>query len=341
MKRMISLMLALMLTVTLVACGGGSKSDGPSNDPATQEMIEMVEHMDERTREAMEQIPVPSAPDAGSSAVVPNTGSNTSVPNTPAVTPEPEPEPEPEPKPVAEVDPYAVLVTPVELCKENGGIYVMRNGKNYMTGGKIKYEQIAGTGIGQRDTTGQYASLYYRWSNLDVVSMGDVPILTLQDGDKLVRYGSTILDVVRVEEPTASIRVNLQERLDMWYLYTDPTAPMGVGDFQKSTVQQLQLEDSHGNIISLADGYNGNLNFGEKYKLEYFGGTQYYEREMVADSWYFAHVLNRPVINLDGDLSKEGYKEFDWSVLEPGLYHFSTRGVGTIGSYDLGYIRVG
>ena len=239
-RKIMSSVLCAAMAVTLVACGDASstgagstgQSSGSSqntDDKATQQMLDMVEHMDEPTKEAMKNIPESGSASSAGNADVVDEASNE------------------DPKPTASAkDPLEALVTDPEVCREYTGYYVIKDGKYYATGGHIPYAQVKGSGIGSLENASSgEAALYKGWENGAVVSMGDVPILTVEDSDTLIGYGGTTGGLIPYNEtPMPSMRLKV-DSYNSWTIYSADEEPVS---YSMDHMQQVQLEDADGNI---------------------------------------------------------------------------------------------
>ena len=85
----------------------------------------------------------------------------------------------------------------------------------------------------------------------------------------------------------------------------------------------LVISDSDGNPVD--DPFN--LEYGEIYTVSWFEGTQYHETNLAATSKCYVDTDGKPnffdAYEIPGELTKEGYAEYDLSEIPAGLYHIN------------------
>ena len=324
--KSMSSVLVIAMMCAFTACGdandagAGVIADG-YDDQAKEQMLEAVDHMDEPTKEALKSVPVSGTSSSATSGTASGTSSASSTESSTASSAN---------------TALEALVTSPSNCKKYGGYYVLRNGKNYATGGYVSYSQVKGSGIGAVDNIAiDQAKLYSGWNDGSAVSMGDVPILTVNDSDTLIRYDQTFCTLIPYDgTPITSIRYSVIKPYSDVLLAVFPEGK-DMETYHVDHMQQAQIEDTTGRVC-VADILNNppsNLERGKEYILSFFIGMDYYEFPSVADSWYYPSPRSGDMIELQGTLVKGGYVTFDLSNVPAGLYRLA-------GSVNAGFIKV-
>ena len=142
--------------------------------------------------------------------------------------------------------------------------------------------------------------------------MGDVPIVSLEEGDEVISFRNIPISLGSATFYGYSIPVGKQEAY--WLIVNSYNSP---GDRLMSPYySNLEIRDKNDELVS---DYH-NLEQGENYTVSWFVGTDYYERLLAADS-YFYSVVNKEEYTVEAQLSKEGYAFYDLSSIPSGLYY--------------------
>lgn len=306
MRRLLSLVLAVVLLSSLCACGGGSGITANDSESAAAD-----------TDYVGQRIPEP-------------------------VTPEPIPTPTPEPT-VEPTDPYDVLKMDEAArsywASRGGNIYLRKNGNYYSLNCGITEENAnkyqVGLNSGSKNVIHTYA---YDSVRDHYISLGNIPTITVEAGDMIVGEGRTTFQLTPAIFLGYTIRAVTYPDGQYCVLYLSPNESVNI---KTGSVKQFEMVDSQGNKLPQIQAYRNkniyipdftNLIQDEAYTISWFEGTTYYEYEMVADSPYYEIVgsnfqVNPNIISIEGELHKEGYASFDLSDVSPGLYYTGAGGI--------------
>lgn len=236
-------------------------------------------------------------------------------------------------------DPLAPLMVTESFAKSYGGIYLVRNGNLYALTENIPRETSVLYNVGWRRNQ-TYGILYKLVEDETIegtnyVTMGDVPLVTLQEGDEIrgYQYPGLALESANdsgyslrmVEGAYESTRLLIFEDLDS----VDPII------LSESLLKNLEIKDEDGNSVALEDIHN--LEYQKHYFVSWYeNGTEYREVEMIANCHYYTcrrkGQMEPYEYDIDGELTKNGYAIIDLSGVEPGLYRIEV-------GYD-GFIKI-
>jgi len=227
--------------------------------------------------------------------------------------------------PPEEEDPLALLLTDEATAQENEGLFLVRDEKFYTLAGQ--FLQTEGVAYDDRYVRSDNCNhLYYRGKN-GKVSCGQVPIPVIQEGDSIRSYSSSDVPelwVRKVESIYYTIPI---------CEYNDGYAVIAKNDLNIWMLpESFELSDKNGNKC---ENYL-DLVFGEEYTLSWNEGTKYSELIYTADCTFFKYdPYGKCAYIITGDLSKEGYVEYDLSGMEPGLYCVETNNLFSGGIIEI------
>ena len=235
-----------------------------------------------------------------------------------------------------------------EAAAEQGGFYLKRGDRYFTLDGELKDPKLVTPGKGYWNTYAYWGSpdrLLYtrgaptypdRYPAADdmVISYGDIPALTLENGDEIVAFSSRTVPAMRLlrlkfvgySMGMSGSGFESGGGTAGWLWSSDQPEEMTPIDF--SVQEQLMVEDYNGNEVT--DFYN--LNFGERYFALWQQGTSFVEFEGIADCSYYKALNDNLQIydieqEIDGEVTTEGYATYDVSGLEPGIYYVERGGV--------------
>ncbi len=191
----------------------------------------------------------------------------------------------------------------------NAAIFLVRDGNTYALD-LMPIEKAVENNVGFcKYYQNKLANLYFT-SWYDIVSMGDIPVPVLQEGDEIHLYSSSIKD----------IRVFPAEfegyTLEIYYDNCLVEDCYTLTQFENNAV----IIDSNGDeVCSFNDDARYNLSYGERYKIAWTEGTTKRTLDAVADSKKFKFDSNYTVV--EGQVTDYGYAILDFSNLEPGYYN--------------------
>ncbi|MBR3332534.1 hypothetical protein IKG28_02840 [Candidatus Saccharibacteria bacterium] len=240
-------------------------------------------------------------------------------------------------------DPLATLEVSEEWARNQKGHYLMRGDRFYTLTGIMDYAKSKEYNVGWRNGYVNGAVVYmsykivgspnasdFRPRYVGRLTIGDIPVISLESGDKIVSFGNTSIELFKVESFTYSI--NVWDSDGVMYLMTD--ADYDVSKIPMITsvdMDKFTVSDESGNVVEDVR----NLEYGRKYIASGFNGTDYIEKEMIADSGCFVVDREDP-IKLDGELDKNGYALYNLSDVPAGLY-----AVGNGNGGDMyGFLRI-
>ncbi len=162
-----------------------------------------------------------------------------------------------------------------------------------------------------------------------VLHITDMPPITYEPGDSIRFYSDyAVWDKVvlyRVEAVNGALPI---WGYDEYYKYEKTDDEDGIFGYKRSDfkmnpqyISEFTIIDEDGNEFhDFSDIYN--LTYGETYKLSWFEGTNFTETEMTAEwrVYHRASLTSTQDYEIEKILNKEGYAEYDFSILEPGLY---------------------
>lgn len=232
---------------------------------------------------------------------------------------------------IDENDPYGMFLVDEEYARAYVGCCVRRGSKLYSVD-VIEREKCRPYGFGQNDGVGgPFASLYL-WENWDsLLSMGEVPIMTISAGDEIISFGGNELILSPAEFVGYSVRI----------IWNRNDVGMRSGKFVYESLDSertrlgaswvwdtLEVHDSKGNLIERENWRN--IPYRELCTVGWFERVQYHEFTMEADCSYYRISEKEGVYVIDGDLHKESYASFDISGVTPGLYALSCSGSSSV-----------
>ena len=227
-----------------------------------------------------------------------------------------------------EEDPLAMLEVSEEWARNKKGRYLLRGDKYYSLIGILDTAKSQKYNVGWRNgySGGAVGYMSFKISNspnasdfrpryVGSLSIGDISVPTLEKDDKIVSFGSTTLRLYRVQSDTYS--VNVWDSDGSMYLMTEDDYDVNkIPMITSVNIDTLTITDENGNAVEdIRD-----LEYEKKYIVSGFKGTDYVEKEMVADS--SCYVVDREdSIELEGELDKSSYAVYDFSnIPSPGLY---------------------
>lgn len=228
-------------------------------------------------------------------------------------------------------DPLERLIVSKSFAQNFGGAYVLRNGKTYSLSDGIPLDVSREYEIGWRRGYTDGALKYYSGGKGVYLTFGDVPLLTLAEGDVVISYNNTLLRLRRAELVGYTICV-----------WPDGNNMALVSDYDSLNATAVDAKsfivlDQNGK--SMTDYRN--LNYGETYVVSWFTGTQYNEIEMSANCKSFR--VEQPTTSWDyefeGQITRDGYATYDLSELPSGVYYISAQG-GNGGVAKTGFIEI-
>lgn len=199
---------------------------------------------------------------------------------------------------------------------ERAGVYLLRNDKIYtiddLAEVKEKYP-----GYGYFISPGRME--IYRLRGMEVVSHGDVPVLVLEESDKIVMCSP------KGDVPILRLYTTVYEGYTLpvygreYYDYSIHSSKAWVGKYD---AKSITITDSEGN----ERGVNG-LDRGAEYTISWYIGTLYDETTLVADCRAYS-LEGTTLTEIKGTLTKNGYVEFEIPELAAGYYCVSGEGAG-------------
>lgn len=226
---------------------------------------------------------------------------------------------EPETEPVAtEPATTGALGQDLSVFEVKGGVedevvYLERNGVLY----SLRREILM---------NGLLSGYYYNWiSEVEgkFFSVGEVPILRLMRGDKIIVYSSSDVpevSFVRVED-TGKWALGVVSHKDNPYVHSLYFYNVKDGekeaDFKKANNGEIIITDSNGKVCENYYDVEG----GKDYVASWFVGTQYHET--ILNSNNHLYICDKDnAVSMSWSLTKNGYAEYDWSSISSGLYVF-------------------
>lgn len=147
-------------------------------------------------------------------------------------------------------------------------------------------------------------------------SLGEVPVPVYEEGDKILVSSSKAIPNMQLRKVSFygyAVRMALSG--DHYSVYDDATN----GDHSGLTTSNTEVKDSSGNVVE--DIYN--LEEGETYTVTWSEGTKMHEITLPADSKCYVPERSRlddPEYDIEGNLSDDGFAEYDLSGVAPGTY---------------------
>lgn len=296
MKKIICVFLAMVMVLLLAACGG-------NNTPAVQ-----------------------------GNGVAPTGNGSTIETMQPSVTEPSVTESNPTETPEKKFNPMEGLLAARSVVAQSDGAYLIRDGKMYSLNSWVD-NNVAQLYYGFFSLQGG-SVLYTTQAKTFMISYGDVPVPVLQDLDKIVMYSD------KGDVPTLTLRqvefigytISVYEDDVTYYVFDLALhSPAAMEQIKKRNINNFTVTDEEG---SLLDDWRFGLEYGAEYTVSWFQGTQYNERKIVADSKCYRSV-NEERIKLEGNLTREGYVEFDLSGIPAGLYALPLNWLGGSGLIEI------
>lgn len=220
--------------------------------------------------------------------------------------------------------------------------YLKKGDRFIFLGGFIEYpkEKLPNVGI---SSPGSQMTFYEKVKamppNRDnlkglIASFGDVPVISLEKSDQIVGFwnkGLPNLTLQKVEFVGHSVWMSGQDYIEekihdgsVWSSdQADAKIPVDFGGNK-----EVLVFDSNGQQVD--NIYN--LDFGKRYTVSWFQGTQVQKVEATADCSYY-RIINLGLsdgsseYSIPGTLTQEGYATYDLSSVAPGLYYCSGNGI--------------
>ncbi len=218
-------------------------------------------------------------------------------------------------EPNNEGDPaLAALEVTESFATANQLLCLYRNGHLYSLGPFIPHDNGMEYLIGRRvdDTKDIIADINLApgWT---LATMGDVPSITLQEGDEIRDYygyyGSFF------EQDYKGYNISLWEQDDGSVLLVSDFGDPNPIKIESMDAKTMEIRDASGNLIT--DGQY--TKYGE-YTVSWYHGVEYHEAKVWCDCKIYERV-SEECVNLPSEHNKGGYLVLDWTILEPGLYN--------------------
>lgn len=176
-----------------------------------------------------------------------------------------------------------------------------------------------------RNRSGFISEYYCRTSGVDngFFSVGEVPILKLMEGDKIIVYSSSKVPEISFVKVKDTGKWTLgADRVDNYYIdgiyfynMKGEERTIDFIDFKKTNKEEFVVTDSNGNVCN--DYYD--VERGKEYIASWFVGTQYHETILNSNNHLYTFDEDS-AIGVPWSLTKNGYAEYDWSGIPSGLY---------------------
>ena len=227
-----------------------------------------------------------------------------------------DPEPtDPVVEPNNEGDPaLAALEVTESFATANQLLCLYRNGKLYSLGPFIPRENGIDNLIGRKVDDTKYLiadiNLAPGWT---LVTMGDVPSITLQEGDEIRDYYGYYSSFF--EQDYKGYNISLWEQVDGSVLLVSDFGNPNPIRIESTDAKTMEVRDASGNLVT--DGQY--TKYGE-YTVSWYHGVEYHEAKVWCDCKTYERV-SEECVNLPSEHNKGGYLVLDWTILEPGLYN--------------------
>ena len=287
MKRLITILIVIMITASLVACGVYS---GPDADVS-------VTHTDAEPEAEPDYWAVAEyeAQMEGFASQIENVEFDEAK----------------------ETDnPLVVLEVSEDWARQHGGAYLRRGGTLYTLGSKIPSSTADVYGVGRFYSSKEDGNLYCgAGPDSTRISMGDIPVITLKEDDEVITYNDTWVTLFVSDFSGYSPRIiDPEYGADALIILTGPYTSIGL---DKTAEDTFKVSDADGNLVK---NYR-DLAYGETYTVSWFEGTTYNELEITADCSYYKLTGSfKGDYTVSGELNKNGFATYDFSAIPAGLY---------------------
>lgn len=216
-----------------------------------------------------------------------------------------------------------IFLVDESFVKNNQGFYKKDGEKYYTLYGFCPLETITSECIGFKDD-------YWTWlygdvpNENEIVTYGEVPILSFEKDDRIVAYSSNKVPELRLLPAdlhgyTPCIQKGPLGGLTS-YSFVDLRNNSRIQK-RSDDIQKLQVQDMNSNVL---DDYR-NLEKGSKCIVSWYEGTEYSEISMEANSLCYDFTYDNKII-VEGTLTKNGYAEYDLSDVPSGKYYTGSGG---------------
>jgi len=238
----------------------------------------------------------------------------TPAPTTPPTTPAPT-----EPTTAEPVDEIALLRTTFEIAEKDQGVFLIRDDKIYTLndkGGKVPGVEYSDIQVKEQGSVWFYRHSRHSDESLSGYhySIGEVPVPTLTDGDKIIAFSNNFFDLELAPANFVGYSFYLIKRDGEYLGYDENGAYFSI----MSKKLEFTITDEKENVI---EDYSS-LEKDGTYTLSWYEGTKYNEIKLAAIYRQFDYNYKDKSDHLfvSGVLTKNGYAEYDLSGIPAGLY---------------------
>ena len=146
-----------------------------------------------------------------------------------------------------------------------------------------------------------------------LVTMGDVPSVTLQEGDEIRDYYGYFDSFF--EQDYKGYGVSMWKQDDGSVLLIENFGNPNPVKIEATDAKTMEVRDANGNLVT-DDQYT---KYGE-YTVSWYHGVEYHETKVWCDCKMYERVSEECVV-LPSEHDKGGYLVLDWTILEPGIYN--------------------
>lgn len=209
----------------------------------------------------------------------------------------------------------------------------------FESGGETYYEPLETYILPMNDEVDSkdYWHPYYVYIN-EVGSAGpDVPTLTKGE-DQLAVVNADYIYCTPILSEGFAFPYIVTANATTIYRVTDPNHTLTYEDSYPSVASGNSIEEIDGmspdvfvDELLLETNTIWPADYGTKHTLGYFSGTNWVEKEIVANAWYFLvqdYLNSDYYISLPVEQTRNGYFVADYSALEPGHYMFFNTSAG-------------
>lgn len=311
MKKLLTFILYVLLVVMVVACTENVSAIGGDDIDDSNPIIDSVDDP-----QPIELNPVVADPDP-----------------EPVVTPDPQPDPEPQIDPNEQLT-WDYLEVDEAWMKNYRGIGLRRDGKLYSLTDGVPKENSSKTTLGavhnNNATSGGFGEEDSSW----ILNDDRYVIPVVSGTDDIGWYGESdgSIKLLPMEFYGYTIPMITNASVNNWSITAvawmeDPRGSQDYANLKSIYYKDLKLFDSNGidhfELFreSLDNSELRNLNYNEKYSLEWDSDGEHYQKDLVA-FWRYYRTTGADAITLSGEpTDDENYEKYDFSTVPSGVYY--------------------